>query len=38
MYMSITYDHRVIDGMLAGKSLKNAVDFLESLNESTIQL
>ncbi len=38
MYMSITYDHRVIDGILAGKALKNAVDFLESLNDSTIQL
>ena len=38
MYMSITYDHRVIDGMLAGKSLKTAVDFLESLNENSIQL
>ncbi len=38
MYMSITYDHRVIDGMLGGKSLKAAVDYLESLNEDTIQL
>ena len=38
MYMSITYDHRVIDGMLGGKSLKAAVDYLESLNENTIQL
>jgi len=38
MYMSITYDHRVIDGMLGGKSLKTAVDFLQSLNENTIQL
>ncbi len=38
MYMSITYDHRVIDGMLGGKSLKTAVDYLESLNESNIQL
>ncbi len=37
MYMSITYDHRVIDGMLGGKSLKTAVDYLESLNENTIQ-
>jgi pyruvate/2-oxoglutarate dehydrogenase complex dihydrolipoamide acyltransferase (E2) component len=35
--MSITYDHRVIDGMLGGKSLKTAVDYLESLNENTIQ-
>lgn len=38
MYMSITYDHRVIDGMLGGKSLKAAVDYLESLNDNTIQL
>ena len=38
MYMSITYDHRVVDGMLGGKSLKTCVDYLEGLNEDTINL
>jgi 2-oxoglutarate dehydrogenase E2 component (dihydrolipoamide succinyltransferase) len=38
LYVSITYDHRVIDGMLAGKTLKTMVEFLENLNEKTIQL
>lgn len=37
MYVSITYDHRVIDGMLAGKWLASAVKSLESMNEETIQ-
>jgi len=38
MYMTITYDHRIIDGMLAGKTLKAMVDSLENMNENTIQL
>ena len=37
-YVSITYDHRVIDGMLAGQWLAEAIRILESLNEKTIQL
>jgi 2-oxoglutarate dehydrogenase E2 component (dihydrolipoamide succinyltransferase) len=37
MYVSITYDHRVIDGMLAGQWLAAAVRSLESMNEDTIQ-
>ncbi|PKL79402.1 MAG: 2-oxoglutarate dehydrogenase, E2 component, dihydrolipoamide succinyltransferase [Ignavibacteriae bacterium HGW-Ignavibacteriae-4] len=38
MYCSITYDHRVVDGMLAGQTLKAFVDTLESMNENTIVL
>lgn len=38
MYCSITYDHRVVDGMLAGQTLKAFVDSLESMNENTITL
>ncbi len=38
MYCSITYDHRVVDGMLAGQTLKAIVDSLENMNENTIAL
>lgn len=38
MYCSITYDHRVVDGMLAGQTLRAIVDTLESMNENTIVL
>jgi len=38
MYVSITYDHRVIDGMLAGQALAAVVKNLESMNEGTILL
>lgn len=38
MYCSITYDHRVVDGMLAGQTLKAIVDTMESMNEDTISL
>ena len=38
MYVSITYDHRVIDGMLAGQTLAAVVKNLESMNENTINL
>lgn len=38
MYVSITYDHRVIDGMLAGQTLAAFVKNLESMNETTINL
>jgi pyruvate dehydrogenase E2 component (dihydrolipoamide acetyltransferase) len=37
-YISLTYDHRVIDGMLAGKCLQAIIKSLESMNESTISL
>jgi 2-oxoglutarate dehydrogenase E2 component (dihydrolipoamide succinyltransferase) len=38
MYCSITYDHRVIDGMLAGQALAAFVKSLENMNEKTITL
>jgi len=38
MYVSITYDHRVIDGMLAGQALSGLVKHLESMNENNISL
>lgn len=38
MYMSITYDHRVIDGALAGQALRAMVQALENINENTITL
>jgi 2-oxoglutarate dehydrogenase E2 component (dihydrolipoamide succinyltransferase) len=38
MYVSITYDHRVIDGMLAGQALAQIVKNLENMNESTLSL
>ncbi|MCX7737575.1 MAG: 2-oxoglutarate dehydrogenase, E2 component, dihydrolipoamide succinyltransferase [Candidatus Kapabacteria bacterium] len=37
-YVSITYDHRVIDGQLAGQCLAAIVKSLESMNEKTISL
>jgi len=38
MYVSITYDHRVIDGVLASSCLRAIVQNLEKMNESTIEL
>ncbi len=38
MYCSITYDHRVIDGMLAGQALAAFVKSLENMSEKTISL
>ncbi len=38
MYVSITYDHRVIDGMLAGQALAQIVKNLENMNENTLSL
>ncbi len=35
VYVSITYDHRVIDGMLAGQWLAEAISVLENINEKT---
>jgi 2-oxoglutarate dehydrogenase E2 component (dihydrolipoamide succinyltransferase) len=37
MYMSITYDHRVIDGMLAGQTLAAMVDSLENMGEDAVK-
>lgn len=36
MYASITYDHRVIDGQLAGQTLAAFCKALEAMNESNI--
>jgi len=37
-YVSLTYDHRVIDGMLAGLYLSELVRLLESQNEKTLSI
>jgi len=37
-YVSLTYDHRVIDGMLAGQCLAAIVKSLENMNENTIKI
>ena len=38
MNISITYDHRVIDGALAGQALRAITDSLEAMNEDTVKL
>ena len=38
VYLSITYDHRVIDGALATQGLAAMVRSLESMNEDTVTL
>jgi 2-oxoglutarate dehydrogenase E2 component (dihydrolipoamide succinyltransferase) len=38
VYLSITYDHRVIDGALATQALAAMVRALESINESNTTL
>jgi len=38
MYVSLTYDHRVVDGMLAGQWLAAAVRALENMNENTVSI
>ena len=38
VYLSITYDHRVIDGALATQALAAMVRSLESMNESTVAI
>jgi 2-oxoglutarate dehydrogenase E2 component (dihydrolipoamide succinyltransferase) len=38
MYVSITYDHRVIDGVLASSCLRAIVQNLEKMNESSIEI
>ena len=38
MNISITYDHRVIDGALAGQALRAITDSLEGMNEETVKL
>jgi pyruvate dehydrogenase E2 component (dihydrolipoamide acetyltransferase) len=36
-YISVTMDHRVIDGSLGGQFLKSIVDAIEAMNEQTVQ-
>ncbi len=38
IYLSLSYDHRVIDGQLAGTTLQAIVKSLENMNEVTIKL
>ena len=38
MYVSITYDHRVIDGVLASSCLRAIVQNLEKMNQSSIEI
>ncbi len=35
-FVTITYDHRVVDGMLAGQALAAIVHSLENMNQSTL--
>jgi len=38
VYMSLTYDHRVVDGALAGQCLNAICKSLEKMNENTIMM
>ncbi|MDW7996755.1 MAG: dihydrolipoamide acetyltransferase family protein [Bacteroidota bacterium] len=38
VYLSLSFDHRIIDGMLAGQFLRVIRQSLEGMNEHTIQL
>lgn len=38
VYISLVFDHRVIDGALGGQALHAMVEYLESINEDNIQL
>lgn len=37
-YISVTVDHRVIDGMLGGQFLKTIVETIQGMNENTVRL
>ena len=32
MYLSLSYDHRVVDGMLGGSFLRRVADYLEAFD------
>jgi len=34
MYLSLSHDHRLIDGMLGGKFLRSIKEFLENFDEN----
>ena len=36
MYLSLSYDHRVVDGALGGKFVKRVADYLEQFDTNTI--
>jgi len=36
MYLSLSYDHRVVDGALGGQYVKKVADYLESFDPNTI--
>jgi len=38
VYLSLSFDHRIIDGMLAGQFLQVVRQSLEGMNEKTVQL
>ncbi|TAE22330.1 MAG: 2-oxoglutarate dehydrogenase, E2 component, dihydrolipoamide succinyltransferase [Candidatus Kapaibacterium sp.] len=37
-YISVTVDHRVIDGMLGGQFLKAIVDTIQGMNDTTVKI
>jgi 2-oxoglutarate dehydrogenase E2 component (dihydrolipoamide succinyltransferase) len=37
-YLSVTVDHRVIDGMIGGQFLKAIVDTIQGMNENTVRI
>jgi pyruvate dehydrogenase E2 component (dihydrolipoamide acetyltransferase) len=37
-YISVTMDHRVIDGQLGGQFLKSIVDAVQAMNEETVRI
>ena len=37
-YISVTVDHRVIDGMVGGQFLKAIVDTIQGMNENTVRI
>jgi 2-oxoglutarate dehydrogenase E2 component (dihydrolipoamide succinyltransferase) len=36
VYLSLSHDHRLIDGMLGGKFLADIIKYLESFDDSTM--
>ena len=36
MYLSLSYDHRIVDGALGGLFLKRIADYLENWDENSI--
>jgi 2-oxoglutarate dehydrogenase E2 component (dihydrolipoamide succinyltransferase) len=36
VYLSLSHDHRVIDGLLGGKFLADVIKYLESFDENTM--